>query len=159
MRNKSSFRSCLITKSPFVRRTISSGTSRRHPNDSVVCRLLLPETCMRVELTSDAADGDQLPSNPAATTTALSTRQTDGTLHSSGAVQGVVRRSLILSPRCGVVNALAVSDGGLAAVFPFLLLVGNARAGVTGSVSRATGTTNHFEDGCRNVFRKESLML
>ena len=173
MRNKSSFRSRLIdfssrfvsagitimTKSPFVRRTISSDTSRRHPNDSVVCRLLIPEMYMRVELTSDAADGDQLPSDPSATTTELSTRGTDGTLYSLGAMQGVVWRSLVLSPRRGVADALVISDGGLVAVFPFLLLIGDAGAGVTGGMSNATGTTLYFEDGCRNVFRQESLML
>ena len=173
MRDKSSFRSCLIvfssrfvsavitrmTKSPFVRRRIYSGMSRRHPNDSVVCRLLLPETCMRVELTSDSADGDQLSSDPAATTRALSTRRTNGTLHSSGAVRGVVRRSLVLWPWHGVADTLAISDGEFAAVYRFLLLVGVAGPGVTGSVSRAMGTTFDFEDGCRNVFQKESLML
>ena len=74
------------------------------------------------------------------------------TLHSSGAVRGVVRRNLVLWPRRGVADTLAISDGGLAAVFPFLLLFGDAGSGVTGSVSRVTDITFEFEDGCRNVF-------
>ena len=90
----------------------------------------------------------------------MSMRQTDGMFHSSEAVQGVVRRSLVISPQRGVADALAISDGRLAAVFPFfLLLVGDAGAGVTGGVSKASGTTFDFGDGCRNVFQKESLLL